>query len=179
MKRTNRLVLAFIILLITVGADQIAKVIAQRQLASTPPIFLANGALQLFYIQNQGAFLSPGANMPAAARFIIFVLLGSVLVAGVFYLIAREESLDGLQVAALSLLASGGVGNLLDRLLHNGQVVDFMRIEVGIFHTGVFNVADVAIMAGVFAILLSLIKSKKGPQEPARPSDQDSTIKEA
>jgi signal peptidase II len=46
-------------------------------------------------------------------------------------------------------VAAGGLGNLWDRLATGGWVVDFMNLGVGPLRTGIFNVADVALMAGV------------------------------
>jgi len=50
-------------------------------------------------------------------------------------------------------LLAGGIGNLIDRLFHNGLVIDFLNVGIGPIRTGIFNVADMAIMAG-FGILL-------------------------
>jgi signal peptidase II len=35
-----------------------------------------------------------------------------------------------------------------------GSVIDFMTIAIGPFRTGIFNVADVAIMAGVALLVV-------------------------
>ena len=53
---------------------------------------------------------------------------------------------------AVALLLAGGIGNLLDRLFHGGLVIDFLNMGIGPLRTGIFNVADMAIMAG-FALL--------------------------
>jgi signal peptidase II len=59
------------------------------------------------------------------------------------------------QVVGLALITSGGLGNLIDRLLNEGAVVDFIVLgRDGLIHTGVFNVADVAILAGILLFLL-------------------------
>jgi signal peptidase II len=47
------------------------------------------------------------------------------------------------------LLAAGGIGNLIDRILRDGAVIDFMNLGIGPVRTGIFNVADVQIMAAV------------------------------
>ncbi len=53
---------------------------------------------------------------------------------------------------ALGLVMGGALGNAIDRLLY-GWVADFYYFHVGSFHWYIFNLADVAIVAGV-AILL-------------------------
>ena len=53
----------------------------------------------------------------------------------------------------LALFIGGGVSNWIDRLLH-GRVVDFLNVGIGSLRTGIFNVADVAIMAAVAMLVL-------------------------
>lgn len=51
------------------------------------------------------------------------------------------------------MIIGGGMGNLIDRLFFNGLVIDFLNIEIGPLRSGIFNVADIAIMVGGFALL--------------------------
>ena len=51
-----------------------------------------------------------------------------------------------------NLFLAGGASNWVDRLVH-GRVVDFLNLGIGPLRTGVFNVADVAIMAGLGLLL--------------------------
>ena len=60
-------------------------------------------------------------------------------------------------------MISGGFSNLYDRITNHGGVVDFMNMGVGSLRTGIFNVADMAIMAGV---LLLVIYSHKPANKP-------------
>ena len=51
-------------------------------------------------------------------------------------------------------MIGGGIGNIYDRILH-GSVTDFLYIDLGgVFHTGVFNVADLCITVGISIILI-------------------------
>ena len=50
-------------------------------------------------------------------------------------------------------MLAGGIGNLIDRVFHGGLVIDFLNMGIGPVRTGIFNVADMAIMAG-FALLI-------------------------
>jgi signal peptidase II len=56
-------------------------------------------------------------------------------------------------IVALTLILAGGVSNLADRLIYGGYVVDFINVGIGSLRTGVFNLADVAISAGVLMLL--------------------------
>jgi signal peptidase II len=52
----------------------------------------------------------------------------------------------------LSLVCAGGIGNLIDRFSW-GYVRDFLNVGLGPIRTGIFNVADAAMMAGCFLVL--------------------------
>jgi signal peptidase II len=56
-------------------------------------------------------------------------------------------------VLGLALVVAGGVSNLADRVAR-GTVVDFLNVGVGSIRTGIFNVADMAIMAGIALTLI-------------------------
>lgn len=64
-----------------------------------------------------------------------------------------HRSLRPYDVMGISLIIAGGLGNLTDRALNNGAVIDFMNIGVGSLRTGIFNIADVAIMVGVGVLM--------------------------
>jgi signal peptidase II len=59
-----------------------------------------------------------------------------------------------LHALGAALVAAGGLGNLWDRLVAGGLVIDFLNLGIGPLRTGIFNVADLAIVAGV--VLLAL-----------------------
>ena len=62
---------------------------------------------------------------------------------------------------SLALILAGGLGNQIDRLLFQGGVTDFLFLTLGPLHTGIFNVADMAIMAGALLLLLDLQRQPK------------------
>lgn len=136
-------------------------------LRDAPTSSYLGDTFRLTYIENRGAFLGMGSDWPEGVRFVAFVVVSTVLVFAalgvvVQRLLARGEGSDGkqrlwtdLSVLGPLLVVSGGVGNLIDRAQRDGAVVDFMNLGVGSLRTGIFNVADVAIMAGLFAWLLA------------------------
>jgi len=66
--------------------------------------------------------------------------------------VAVRRRLSGWPALGLALFVAGGLSNWMDRVTQ-GRVVDFLNVGVGPLRTGVFNVADLAIMVGalVFA----------------------------
>ena len=51
------------------------------------------------------------------------------------------------------MILGGGISNEYDRIFNNRAVVDFMNMGIGQLRTGLFNVADVLIMIGVFILV--------------------------
>ena len=142
-------------LLLTFVLDHVTKYAAVAILETRPPIEMAGGIVRWELAYNPGAFLSLGAGLPVALRTAVFgwiVPLG-VVVASIFFL--RDKSLGAGALAALGLLAGGGISNGVDRLWNDGYVTDFVSIGIGALRTGIFNVADVAVIAGVLGMFWS------------------------
>lgn len=151
MTRALHFALMFL-LLSCVGCDQATKILAKSHLASRLPMEYLNGAVRIQYAENTGAFLSLGANLPEEARFILFVLLvGPILITGLAFAF-RSDRMAPAQKMGLILAVGGGMGNLIDRIAH-GAVVDFVSLGIGPLRTGIFNLADVAITAGLVLFL--------------------------
>lgn len=153
MKKRQALIFT-VMLLATAGCDHAAKRIAQSTLGDSPPISLAADTVRFELASNSGAFLSLGAHLPAEVRVPLFVLLVPVLLIVVCTVLLRSSTVQRHQVVGLGLLAGGGIGNWLDRLMHDGSVIDYVSLGLGSLRTGIFNVADVAVIAGVVLIML-------------------------
>jgi signal peptidase II len=73
--------------------------------------------------------------------------------------VAVRGGLNGWPTLGLALFIAGGASNWIDRVVR-GSVVDFLNVGIGSLRTGVFNVADVAIMIG--AVVFALGQFRKG-----------------
>ena len=155
-------------LVFCVGCDQAAKAIARDALASSPPVSFFGGAVRFEYAENPGAFLSLGAELPPEVRFLLGVVFVALALAALFVFMLRSTSLSPGQKVGLALIVGGGFGNLIDRVANDGHVIDFVSIGIGPVRTGIFNLADVAITAGVLMVLLSF--SRVNDPEPAAES---------
>ena len=79
------------------------------------------------------------------------VIVTALIAAGVFVWILRE--VKGWDIAALSLILGGAMGNIRDRYLY-GYVIDYADFHIGEFRPFlIFNVADAAITIGVVILL--------------------------
>ena len=148
-----QLMILLLLLATCVGCDQAAKRVARAELFNADPISYWNGVVRFEYAENSGAFLSLGSRLPPQARFFfLVVMVGGLLTIGLGLTIFSDR-LNLRQKAVLALAVGGGLGNLIDRVA-NGAVVDFMSLGIGNLRTGIFNLADVAIMAGMIGVLL-------------------------
>ncbi len=166
-----RLLILLLTLLVTVGCDQATKQIAREQLAGGETVTLWDDTVRLHYSENTGAFLSAGASLGDTARFLIFTVgVAAILLALTLYLLSAR-GLSFWPVLAMALVVGGGLGNLVDRLLRDGAVVDFLNVGVGSLRTGIFNLADVYIMAGVLFLFAWTLVNPQPPTPPPTPPD--------
>lgn len=155
--------LAFVVTLLgCVGCDQSTKTAARAYLPRNEVVSFAGEIFILQYAENKGAFLGVGAALPEGARELVFKVGVSAVVVCILCVVLFGSVLSHPVTIALSLLASGGLGNLIDRLAHGGYVVDFLNIGVAGFRTGIFNIADVAILAGACILFRSSLKQEAG-----------------
>lgn len=152
------------VLLLAVGCDQATKQIALERLDGAPPISLAGDAIRFELAANTGGFLSLGAGLPPAWQRLVFVVFVPACLLVVVALVLRSRVVSAAAMAGLGLVVGGGLGNWLDRV-GAGAVTDFVSVGVGGLRTGIFNVADVAIIAGV--LLLALVRSEGPAPAPA------------
>jgi signal peptidase II len=128
------------------------------------------GAVRLRYSENHGAFLSAGAGLGESARFAIFTVGVALILTVLSIYVLTARHLSFWPAISMSLVVGGGLGNLIDRVARAGAVVDFLNVGVGPLRTGIFNVADIFIVAGVgFLLLWSLL----GGHEPDRKQKGD------
>lgn len=125
---------------------------------------LFGGLLPLTLAFNKGAAF--GMRIGEDSRwFFIPVTIIALILLGVLYKQAEER--DFLRIGAISLVVSGAVGNLYDRVRWDRGVVDFLGpIDLGFWHFPIFNVADIAITCG--AILLAISFWLEEQEERAR-----------
>jgi signal peptidase II len=117
------------------------------------------GAVKLTPFFDLVLALNPGISFgwfqndsPTAQLILILIKAVAVVILAVW--MARSRTL--MATIALGLIIGGAVGNAIDRFAY-GAVVDFALFHVQIggntFNWYVFNLADVAIVAGVAALL--------------------------
>ena len=160
MSRTGLHLLIALTIVGTIACDRVTKHIAVTALADAPTRSLFADTVRLALVENTGGFLSLGASLPAGWRQVLFIgLTGLMLVAVTVVAFQWRHSRWPLVGAALFL--AGGASNWIDRVAR-GSVVDFLNVGVGPLRTGIFNVADVAILAGAALMAIGQMRPVRG-----------------
>jgi signal peptidase II len=154
MRSIPRFVIVLLTLCCCVGCDQVSKSAARSLLQSGVTESLFADSLRLQLTENPGSFLSMGASLPEHLRFTLFTAAVAVLLTGLVCASLFARRLSTARFVALALVAGGGLSNLIDRLLYDGRVTDFLNVGIGSLRTGIFNLADMAILAGASLLIL-------------------------
>ncbi len=146
--------LALLVVIVVITLDQWTKALVVANLSppqTKSPIPLIGDYLTIYYIQNSGAAFSLLAN-----NTVLAVLIG-VAICVIIYFYARMFNTGPLAFKLIfGLIIGGAAGNLIDRALRGGYVVDFIffRIPQIGYHFAIFNLADASISVGVFLLFL-------------------------
>lgn len=135
-------------------ADQLTKLWTVSAFPSpdaeyVTPFKLIPEVLHFTRVHNRGA----GMGMLADHRW-IFMTVSTVAIVAIAVYIALKRPKSALLVTSLSLIAGGGIGNMIDRV-RLGYVVDM--IDVACIDFYVFNVADSAVCIGCGLLVLYMI----------------------
>ena len=134
--KSARLLLALGILVSCVGYDQATKRLATQTLRGAPQrSYLAN-SVRLEYVLNPGGFLSIGGSLSPNVRFWLFTLANATLLFVVACHLIRNWNMRLALFVALVVFVAGGIGNLIDRVLHGGLVTDFVILGIGPLQDG-------------------------------------------
>lgn len=143
----------FLLLLLTglLGCDHATKVAAEHVLGGGRAVTVASGLLELRYTRNDDTAFSLFRTLHVAPSAAWLLVTASLALVGVLvaWFAARRKA-TALQHAGYAMIVAGALGNVLDRAAR-GYVVDFIHVT----HWPVFNVADIAVVLGVLALVFA------------------------
>ena len=158
------LIISFASIIALTGADQLIKLWAIDNLKGQPSMeFISIGShkiLDLTYLENSGAVFGSFAGM----RWLLIAVTSGLMAFCVWYMIRHRKEI--LVLISMTLIVSGGIGNIVDRLFRGGKVVDYFDVKFMKF--AIFNFADVCVVIGVILLLIQIIFTdfiKKKPSE--------------
>ncbi len=144
-------ILAAIVGVLMLVADQYTKYLAMVHVPMTgPSMEFIPGVIGFWRTNNGGAawgFLEGHTWLLLSVTIIIMLICIAMLL--------KYGLKDKLLFWALTLVLSGGIGNLIDRIFRDGEVVDFIYLEFMDFP--MFNVADCTIVIGAGLMILYFI----------------------
>lgn len=162
--------LYFIIAVLMIVLDQAVKYWAYTSLQAQHTIPLMENVFHLTYVENRGAAFSMFAQFDS--RW-IFTALAVIITVAIIIALRKHWVQTTLGRWSLVLVASGAIGNAIDRVVH-GFVVDFFDFRL--IHFPVFNIADIFIcVGGVLFIVYFMFQHK---DEPKNVEDQKTEMTE-
>ena len=155
----NKYVIFFLTVITVTLLDQLTKAFIHTTMSLYSSRVVIDGFLSITYVRNPGAafgFLAQASPLFRSIFFVMVTLLAIGMI--VYYLVKSRADQPGL-VFALSLILSGALGNLIDRLRF-GEVIDFIDVYLSSHHWPAFNVADAAISLGALIMILQMVRQR-------------------
>lgn len=144
-------VLALLTGIAVLGADQYTKYFISTNFQLGEGTDFLKGFIDIQYIHNTG-----GAWGILSGNTIILLLMTIFVMGLLIFFLIKVGNKSKLLFWAITLVVSGGIGNLIDRIFREGNVIDFLHFEF--FPTfPVFNIADIAVVTGAGFLILYLI----------------------
>jgi len=159
MSQIKKILVVGVLMFLSIVCDQTTKYFAVQNLQAYEVKTYAGDTFRLMLSKNSGGFLSLGGNLPERIRFIIFSVFVAITLVGLLLFVLLSSKLHPNWIIGFSLFLGGGSSNLIDRLVNNGFVIDFMNVGIGNIRTGIFNVADMIIILGFMIILFNFNKT--------------------
>lgn len=147
--------LEIIVLILGIFLDRISKIWALNTLASGRDIVVIKDLFTFSYLENRGAAFGIFQN-----RLIFLSLITVIVILGVAYFIVKYKPTSKLLKISLSLIISGAIGNLIDRIYYK-FVVDFIMLHYkDVYFFPTFNVADTLVVIGTILLAIYILKEE-------------------
>jgi len=154
-RRWIKILLFSISSLSLISWDRVSKELAKEHLKGKQEYSYFHDSFRLLYVENTGAAMSLGDQLSGTVGLWVLGIIPLAFLIGLFvYTVQRSKKLSFGKLFAFSLILAGGIGNIMDRLLYDRHVTDFMNLGIMNLRTGIFNFADVWITSGVIYFLL-------------------------
>jgi len=149
------------------GLDQVTKILVQHELRLGGQVPLIPGCVNLVHIHNKGAAFGLLSGWSAEFAWLFFVGISILILAILAYLLWRLPEDHRAMALGYSLILTGALGNLIDRV-RLGEVVDFIDVFWGRYHWPAFNVADSLVCVGAAVLAWVIIREEK-PADASNP----------
>ena len=145
--------------------DQWTKYAIQQRLVLYQKAEVIHGFFNLVHVRNTGGAFGIFGGERGGLGSLLFVVVSLAAIGSILFLFVRLREDEKRLSFSLSLVLSGAIGNLIDRLRY-GEVVDFLDFYLLSYHWPAFNIADSAICLGIGLMALEFLKRSTKPQAP-------------
>lgn len=144
-----------LIIILGIALDRITKLWALNSLSKISEVVVINNFFSLSYLENRGAAFGILQNKVTFLSMVTLVIMLSII-----YYLFRYKPVSKLMRISLSLIVSGAIGNLIDRVGYK-FVVDFIMFHYkDVYYFPTFNVADILVVTGTALLAIYLIKEE-------------------
>ena len=140
--------------------DQVTKILVMLKLPLGSQVPLIPGLLNLVHVHNKGAAFGLLSGLSTEFAWLFFVATTGLVLGVLGYLLWRLPDDHWPAALGYSLILTGALGNLIDRV-RLGEVVDFIDVYWGRYHWPAFNVADSLVCVGTAILVWVIIRDEK------------------
>lgn len=134
--------------IILIVIDIVIKLIISNNLILNQSISVINNFFYITYVKNTGVAWSI---LSGKINLIIVITLAIIMLLIIY--IFNKKSYSVLEIISYSMLLSGSIGNLIDRIIY-GYVIDYLDFNILGYDYPIFNFADICIVIGIILILI-------------------------
>lgn len=147
---------------IIVIIDQLTKILIRTNLNLLDTITIINNFFYITYTKNTGGAWSILEN-----NQLLLIVISIIFLIILITSLKKEKNQTNLSLTSYLLIISGIIGNLIDRIFLNG-VTDFLSFKIIDYYFPIFNIADIAIVIGVFLLIIEIIRSEVHERNQSR-----------
>ena len=155
----NRKIFAISIIVFII--DQVSKNVLSAILTLNKDVEIVKDFFYITLTNNYGAAWSILENKT------ILIIIGTLIALVIIYKFMYSFKMNKRNIIAFGILTGGILGNLIDRIIH-GYVIDFLNFKIFGYNFPVFNIADVAIVCGIFLLIYAIIKGEDKDENKVR-----------
>ena len=163
----NKYVLLFFVSGVLIVMDQYTKLMVSLHIPLNYSVKVVEGFFNFTHIRNSGVAFGLFASQQSEYKALMFIAISTIAIIAILVIFHQTPKEKKMVQTGLTLIFSGAIGNLIDRILH-GEVIDFVDIFINRHHFPAFNIADSCITVGVIMMVIDLFFGEAGLDSSAK-----------
>lgn len=137
-------IIPIIVCVLLIVIDQIIKFLTIKYILPVGSVRVIEKFFYLTYVENRGAAFG---FLEGARWFFIIITIVILIIGGLYYIKMPKSKFSMLTKISIIMIASGAIGNAIDRIFR-GYVVDLFHFIFWGYSFAVFNFADILVVCG-------------------------------